>query len=103
MNAQMIDNMTIMSVAEVAEYLRVTELAVRRLIAKGSIPSNTQTHDAVDKPKQIDAQEYLHRICRRPAIAVILAIGLAIVALGSFTDALQKIVTAVRSLLSAVF
>lgn len=196
----MTELMTIMSVAEVADYLRVGETAVRRLIAKGDIPSfnvdgeprvqygalvqwfqgeartrsletyrqelqkpstwrkalddahpefrdqilreehkdgtvgaflkeaalaeedaapdddqeNVRkpespnstpppTSDSRPKSRDADAHEYLRRISRRPTIAVLVAIGLVVVALGAFTDALQKIIQAVQSLLRVLF
>jgi excisionase family DNA binding protein len=181
------DPMTIMSVAEVADYLRVSERTVTRLIAKGNIPcfnvageprfrygdlvqwfqadisarSLENLRQQIQKPstwrKALEAhpdfrarvlaenyregtfgsflkeaalseedppsdgdeddsgqprssitgppdrapdaasstvgspEEYLRRLCRKRLVAALVTIGLVVVALGSFTDALKKI------------
>lgn len=184
----MMDPMTIMTLADVARYLRVTETAVRRLVERGSIPSfevggeprvqyealvqwfqseaqfrsletlrrqlqepstwrnaldqepelkrhileedheegtigaflkevalSDPTDDAppdaeidVEDPiERLDLQpngkDYLKQLRRRPVISILVAIGIVIIALGAFTDALQKIAGFVNQCIKTLF
>jgi len=53
------------------------------------------------KTRHNDPHEYLRNIYRRPFITVLVAIGLVVVALGAFTEALQKIFEFIQGLINA--
>lgn len=63
--------------------------------------------DVEDLPKDLDVEpdgtDYLKRLCHRPIIAILVAIGAAIIAIGAFTDALQRIGEFFSQCIKAVF
>jgi hypothetical protein len=65
------------------------------------VPSLTRSDASVTSPR--DGKDYVNRLARNPGIARLVAVGIIIVALAAFTDALQKIIAAIVSLWQAIF
>ena len=74
-----------------------------RVESPALVPISSASPLIVAQSSALDPHEYLVRFSRRPVVAILVVIGLMVIALGAFTEALQKIIDFAVNLLMVVF